>query len=695
MKRNSYLTIAWNLTGILLLLAAAAAFAGPPETINIRGQLLDADGHGLPGLRDYSVQFHDAESGGNALGVAINGTAEVSLEGLFNIPVAIPPAALAAAELWYELAISSSATPGPLTAADAFPNRVKVESVPFALEAAEVSHVDLSAVGSGVVTDTEFEALSGVASAIQDQIDAKANGADVYTKTEMDTAQGLQDDEITLRAYAADVYTKSEVDTLQGLQDDEIAAKLPRVGESFIVVDVAGDAAGNGANLLAAYDAAKALTPCGSPLSATNRAVVLVPPGQYGLGTGALVMDTDFVDLVGLSTARENQHIYGASNGADTGVLMQTASDVRIENLLIHCTLSSGSLSYNSTDPAAYWTNATWNDGADRTGSPPSTTIRNCEFRSNQAYAASMRFGVVYGGVYEDCAAGRGGFGYRADASGSFVRCVSGDYSFAVSATANGTFTNCTAADSSFGAAGTASGKFTNCIGGNYAFGGGSNGTASGTFTNCAAGDYAFGFSGTASGAFTDCTGGNYTFAGYGTASGSFTNCIGGDYAFGGYLGTASGTFTDCKGGDSAFGGAVGTASGVFTNCTGGDWAFGGNGGTASGTFIDCIGGNYGPFGGKGGNTTGGLFRGCILPFDWDNGTASTFNGRMENCRWGDTDGNWALGADARVYNSTFLGNVNLNNSTAGIAGCFVKGTIQNAGSASFNQNNLENTDVN
>ena len=118
----------------------------------------------------------------------------------------------------------------------------------------------------------------------------------------------------------------------------------------------------------------------------------------------------------------------------------------------------------------------------------------------------------------------------------------------------------------------------------------------SGTFTSCIGGDYAFGGSGTASGTFTNCTGGNYAFGGNigGTASGTFTNCTGGAYAFGAG-GIASGTFNYCTGGTDSFG-SSGVASGTFNYCTGGNYAFGGNiGGIASGTFSFCKGGEF-PF---------------------------------------------------------------------------------------------------
>jgi hypothetical protein len=53
----------------------------------------------------------------------------------------------------------------------------------------------------------------------------------------------------------------------------------------------------NGANLRTAYTTAKALTPHGAALSATNRAVVILPPGAYAL-TETLTLDADYVDLV-------------------------------------------------------------------------------------------------------------------------------------------------------------------------------------------------------------------------------------------------------------------------------------------------------------------------------------------------------------------------------------------------------------
>ena len=53
--------------------------------------------------------------------------------------------------------------------------------------------------------------------------------------------------------------------------------------QSAITVNTTTSAKLNGAALIAAYAAAKALLPNGAALSATNRACVIVPPGKYDL----------------------------------------------------------------------------------------------------------------------------------------------------------------------------------------------------------------------------------------------------------------------------------------------------------------------------------------------------------------------------------------------------------------------------
>jgi len=473
----------WNITlvvlAIFILLTVGLAHAQPPETVIIQGQLLDSGGAPIPGLRQYSVKFFDAESNGNQLGATTQDFVNITTEGLFAFPVLIPQAALGSADVWYELAVDSTPIPNGVDANDTFPNRIKVHSVPFARVAGEAMHMEVENIGDGSISTNEFSMLYGLTGNIQYQLGNKANTSDVYTQTDVDTSQAIQ--------------------------DADIAGKLPKTGPAYVIVDVTNDAVQNGANLLSAYAQAAALTPHGQALSPTNRAVVLVPPGNYDLSAAQLVLDTDYVDLVGLSTAREDQYLFATSDATSRGTVRQTASNVRMENLYLYYTKPSCCLTYTSTSSAAYFPDS------DLSG----TVLRNCTFGNND-YAWSMRTGITYSGVYEDCTGGYYAFG--------------GNY-------------------------GTAGGTFINCTGGIYAFGG--NGTASGNFINCTGLNYAFGsYYGTASGNFINCTGGNYAFGGeYGTASGNFSNCTGGNYAFGGYYSTASGTFRNCTGGSDAFGG--------------------------------------------------------------------------------------------------------------------------------------------
>lgn len=180
-------------------IAAASMEAGaipvqPPSEINLHAQLLDLSGQPLSGVRTYRVRFFSAATDGTQLGTDITGTATLPANGLFDIAVTPPTEALDAAECWYELAVESEVAPdGTLAEADTFTQRVRFYSVPFALRAKSVS---TTGIGSGLINDSELDALDGVTSNVQTQIDlkadasalaAKADTTDVYTKTEIDT----------------------------------------------------------------------------------------------------------------------------------------------------------------------------------------------------------------------------------------------------------------------------------------------------------------------------------------------------------------------------------------------------------------------------------------------------------------------------------------------------------------------------
>ena len=355
---------------------------------------------------------------------------------------------------------------------------------------------------------------------------------------------------------------------------------------NYVTVKVTDDAITNGNNLLAAYDLAKTVTPNGAALSTSNRLAVILPPGRYDLGTQSLILDTQYIDIVG-STSDRSKHLITSDVGViSRGTIQQTANDVKLFNLTIENSNTTYELEEpNSTNPSAYFPDSNLN----LTYIENVLFISNLDFELN--YVFGMRPGIEYSGTFINCTGGDASFGgYNGIVSGTFTNCTGGQYSFSYSnnSIVSGTFTNCTGGGGSFGLNGIVSGIFKDCTGGIVSFGGNSA-SVSGTFTNCSSGENSFGgYNGTATGTFINCTGGEYSFGGKGDgpglASGTFINCTGGDYSFGGNGGTASGTFTGCTAGSRSFGGdslpnfigiiVRGTASGTFRNCNGGIGSF-------------------------------------------------------------------------------------------------------------------------
>lgn len=564
----------------LMLLASQRANADSTDTIAFQGRVLGSGGTPVPNaVYRMSFTLFDAATDGASLWTETNFNVPVA-EGLFAVQLGsiTPfPEGLFADEPDLHLEIAVDVNNNALDAGDIQSPRTPLNAVPVALHAKNA------------------DTLGGLPM------------QDFASEAEVSAAQALQDAAI------------STLESTVNSQDNLINGKLASQGEAYLVVTATSNPASNGTNLITAYNTVKALTPHGAALSADNRVTLLVPPGVYDLGSQALVLDTEFVDLVGMSSAREDQFIQGTSAGPGTGVIQQTANDVKIENLRVRCTLAVGEQAYNDTDPAAYFPES----------GLAATRLRNCVFEAASSFALSMRRNVSYSGTYTDC--------------------IGGIYAFGCQASANGTFVNCTGGDQAFG-----------------------------------------GYFGTASGTFINCTGGIDSFGGYaGSASGQFRDCKSGTGGYGGGGGSASGVFVDCSGGDFCFG-YGNTSSGTFTNCTAGEFSFGsGTNGVASGVYLNCTAGAY-SFGGydNANNTNARLFGCRMTGTNWN----ATFRGRMENCNWSK---GFTAGAEARIYGATILGNVNLNSTAAGIAHSRVKGTIQNAGSASFNVGNVEDVDVN
>jgi len=353
-------------------------------------------------------------------------------------------------------------------------------------------------------------------------------------------------------------------------------AGTPTTTSNFIYVTTGSSASANGTNLLDSYASVTTLTPNTSALSEANRTTLVLFPGNYNLGLSSLRLNTQYVDIVGMTRDASHVTITGSNT---TATISQTANDVRCIGFTINNTVSAPGWVPSNNLSLTYWENVTFSSIS---ANNISGTFKNC--RSNNT--VSNRGGFV----------GQNGI-------------------------ASGTFTNCTGSNSgSFGGGfvgyeGTASGMFINCIGSNTANQGGGftgvYGIASGTFTNCTGlntitmGGGFTGVYGIASGTFIDCTGSNIApqgggFVGFnGTASGTFTNCTGSNTnEFGGgfvaYGGGASGTFTNCNGSNSGnsgggFIGYGGTASGTFTNCRSVSGNFLGEESISSGQFINCL----------------------------------------------------------------------------------------------------------
>jgi hypothetical protein len=261
-------------------------------------------------------------------------------------------------------------------------------------------------------------------------------------------------------------------------------------GTQYVFVTANGTDVENAAELQAAYDLAKTMSP-----SSTNRITVIAAPGNYNFGSLAFTMDTQYIDLVSLDGNRSV--IFNSSNSA--GTISITANDVFVKGIDV-LTKSF------------------------RIGSNLSLLkVENCK-GGNSSFSDEMS---TISGTFINCTGGESSFGAFGFASGTFIDCVGGVESFGTFNQASGTFTNCTGGNRSFGSQGTASGTFIDCQGGDYSFGGGA-GIASGTFTNCIGNTSSFG-------------------GGAGIASGVFNSCIGNTGSFGGNSGILMGKLYYCR----------------------------------------------------------------------------------------------------------------------------------------------------
>jgi len=349
----------------------------------------------------------------------------------------------------------------------------------------------------------------------------------------------------------------------------------------------------------------------GQPLSAYNRLSVILPPAIYDLGAQSLVLDADYIDIVGSTSNRESHYIKSDIGIANRGTLQLKANDVKLFNLKIENTNTTYQFPigtrfvwkrgpdghydeyeenytiYSDSDPASYF--------PDNAKTP---YIENVLFKSNSSNIRSTRTHIDYAGTYINCKAGEYSFGaYGRILGGSiFKNCTGENYSFA----ANGqtmpgcVFENCTAGECSFAGNGICNGKFYNCTSKTQSFGG--RGNANGEFYNCIAENNSFGCG--SNGIYYNCKAGPRSFGGYddlglnrGYSYGTYVNCtatwgsFGENYSYGNYR--------DCKAEGSSFGGEI--SAGKYYNCVAGDGSYGGGGSEviSNGIYINCVGGDY------------------------------------------------------------------------------------------------------
>lgn len=273
----------------------------------------------------------------------------------------------------------------------------------------------------------------------------------------------------------------------------------------------------NGDSLAAKYAAAKLLTPGGNPLSATNRATLIVMPGTYSL-SGELQIDTEYVDILGLGSNKLHRGCKTAVTITNNTIsVLSGVNDIKIKGI------SVGSQAFKL---------AAYNQGY----------YEDCIGGHN-----SFGYTNTIDATFVNCVGDNDSFGYLA--LGDYINCIGGNNSFGL-LTAFGSFINCEAVDNSFGGgSGTANGIFIDCVGGSSCFGGYSDGISTGTFTNCRGNMGCFGSGGAG-----------------GVTGGFYTNCVGGLDSFGNGA-TISGTLISCRLTAGIFDPLLLSGSGKFRLC--------------------------------------------------------------------------------------------------------------------------------
>jgi len=429
--------------------------------------------------------------------------------------------------------------------------------------------------------------------------------------------------------------------------------------DGVVTVTHGDTAVENGTLLLAAYEAAKLLTPNGVALSISNRAIVKVPPGVYDLGSDQLELDTNYVDVEGLS-APVSRGVAGGvispsvritSSAAST--VYQTCANVGLRNIAVENS-TAGNICLQIDEASTH---------------ALASCYQGLSFESNEAGVIAVQSVVDkrISSSFVDCHTALKGFILGGTFSGIAMRCSGG----------NGSFAGWD--DDEVQNNVVCSGVLVDCVGASYCFGASAKGTAtfSGRASRCNFVTYSFGSSPNSDGSFAvifsglvyDCTylssgTGCFGYAGGGTVlfSGTAYRCTSGSKSFGccaleTVMVTFTGTVEDCSAlSDSFCSNSHDDVSSTFTGnlvrCKAGAHSFG-NQGYVGGSMRSCVSSSVSCFG----NTTtasSGFFVDCLMGFDFGASVPiGSYDSTFINCSFAAFSGTVILlhGDNTKLYN--------------------------------------------
>ena len=324
--------------------------------------------------------------------------------------------------------------------------------------------------------------------------------------------------------------------------------------DSYIIA-VPGD------DLLQKYNEAKVLSPGGVSKDAQNRANLLIIPGKYTL-TGRLILDENYVDVIGLGAIKLEKGCIPAVNVSGNNILV-SGEDIKLKG--INC---------NSTRGISLWP------------AQPLQIIEDCSSSGDSSFCSEFRLGLtgVLAANFINCSGGGSSFSPSREPrlfSGKAFNCIGGGSSFASdgsSLSQDSVFINCSGLSRCFGAGGTnpqVNGYFKDCIASDSSFGFGFNPGLVGTFENCKAGEYSFGFGASPriSGKFINCSGGEGSFGSINPfifTEAEFINCTAGFGSFGNSGSALSGKFFNCRLTSGTFSTGI-AGRGIMRNCIDGN----------------------------------------------------------------------------------------------------------------------------